>query len=254
MGGLVPDCPGEGGSTSVEPTFSSLDPEDWPGARAQAHRMLDDILDHLEGLRSGPVWRPLPSTVRTAFEAPLPMEPTGLEVVHAEFLQNILPYSTGNLHPAFMGWVHGGGNLAGMLGEMLAGGLNANLGGRDHAPIEVERQILRWARQLFGFPETASGLFLTGTSMANFLGLLVARHAAVGSLAGPASMEGLTAYASSAVHGCVPQAMDLAGLGRSALRRIPVDAMGRMDLGALESALGADRAAGLRPFLVVGTA
>jgi glutamate/tyrosine decarboxylase-like PLP-dependent enzyme len=174
--------------------------------------------------------------------------------VHQEFLQHVLPYGTGNLHPGFMGWVHGGGNLAGMLGEMLAGGLNANLGGRDHAPIEVERQVLRWARQIFGFPETASGLFVTGTSMANFMGLLVARHADLESQPPGTSKEQLVAYSSSAVHGCVPRALDMSGLGRGALRLLPTDGNGRMRLDALEEAIVEDRARGLRPFLVVGTA
>ena len=61
------------------------------------------------------------------------------------------------------------GNAAGMLGEMLAAGLNANLGGRDHMPIEVERQIAHWMAGLFGLPEGASGLFVTGSSMANLM-------------------------------------------------------------------------------------
>jgi aromatic-L-amino-acid decarboxylase len=239
---------------TVDSSSRSLDPEDWPQARLQAHRMLDDMLDHLEGLRAGPVWRPMPAMVRAGFAEPLPMGPTPLGDVHQEFLQQVLPYSTGNLHPGFMGWVHGGGNLAGMLGEMLAGGLNANLGGRDHAPIEVERQVLRWVRQIFGFPETASGLFVTGTSMANFMGLLVARHAALEGQALGSIREGLVAYTSAAVHGCVPRAMDMAGLGRGALRLIRVDAEGRMRLDALEGALAEDRARGLLPFLVVGTA
>ncbi len=239
---------------TVDPSSRGLDPEDWPQARLQAHRMLDDLFDHLESLRAGPVWRPMPATVRASFDAPLPMEPSPLNDVHQEFLWHVLPYGTGNLHPGFMGWVHGGGNIAGMLGEMLAGGLNANLGGRDHAPIEVERQILRWVRHLFGFPETASGLFVTGTSMANFMGLLVARHAALERQTPGSAQEGLVAYASAAVHGCVPRAMDMAGLGRGALRLVPVDGAGRMRLDALEGALAEDRARGLHPFLVVGTA
>jgi aromatic-L-amino-acid/L-tryptophan decarboxylase len=240
--------------SSPESSFHSLDPEDWPQARLQAHRMLDDLFDHLESLRTGPVWQPMPAVVRKGFDAPLPMGPTPLSEVHQEFLQHVLPYSTGNLHPGFMGWVHGGGNVAGMLGEMLAGGLNANLGGRDQAPIEVERQILRWARQLFHFPETASGLFVTGTSMANFMGLLVARHAVLERQT-PGSTQGeLVAYASAAVHGCVPRAMDMSGLGRGALRLIPVDAEGRMRLDLLGRAVLEDQAKGLHPFLVVGTA
>ena len=70
-----------------------------------------------------------------------------------------LPYATGNVHPGFMGWVHGGGTAVGMLAEMLAAGLNANLGGRDHMPIEVERQIVEWTRAMFGFPERARAGF-----------------------------------------------------------------------------------------------
>ncbi len=237
-----------------EPRIPSLDPEDWQADRAQAHRMLDDMLDHLEGLRSGPVWRPMPDAVRASFDAALPMEPSTLGKVHEDFLHGVLPYSTGNLHPGFMGWVHGGGNLAGMLGEMLAGGLNANLGGRDHAPIEVERQVLRWVRQLFGFPASASGLFVTGTSMANLMGIHVARHAVLGSLGSGSAQADLVAYASSAVHGCVPRALEMLGLGRGVLRLVPTDGCGRMRLDELDAAIAKDRAAGLHPFLLVGTA
>jgi glutamate/tyrosine decarboxylase-like PLP-dependent enzyme len=237
-------------------SHSSLDPEDWPATREQAHRMLDDMLDHIQNLRAGPVWQPIPAAVRAVFDAPLPTKPSALDAVHQDFLHNVLPYSAGNLHPSFMGWVQGGGNVAGMLGEMLAGGLNSNLGGRDQAPLEVERQILRWMRTIFGFPETASGLFVTGSSMANFMGLLVARHSAIGKLPlmRTAADGDLVAYASTAVHGCVPQAMDLSGLGRAALRRIPVDGNGRMRLDLLNAAIADDRADGHRPFMVVGTA
>ena len=120
--------------------------------------MLDDMFDYLEHIRERPVWQPMPGDVRAKFRSDLPVAPMELSAVHDEFMRDILPYSNGNVHPGFMGWVHGGGNAAGMLAEMLAAGLNANLGGRDHAPIEVERQIVRWMIELFGFPKTASGL------------------------------------------------------------------------------------------------
>jgi aromatic-L-amino-acid decarboxylase len=157
-----------------------------------------------------------------------------------------------------MGWVHGGGNVVGMLAEMLAGGLNANLGGRDHVPIEVEHQIVQWTRQMFGFPDTASGLFVTGTSTANLMAVLVARAARFGPAVrrhGLTDRGGrLTAYASVATHGCIAQAMDLAGFGTDALRRIPVDRRHRIDVAALRAQVAADRAAGFEPFLVVGSA
>ena len=105
--------------------------------------MLDDMFDYLEHIRARPVWQPTPDAVRARFDTPVPRAPTDLGAVHADFMRDVLPFATGNAHPGFMGWVHGGGNVAGMLAEMLAAGLNANLGGRDHAPIEVERQISR---------------------------------------------------------------------------------------------------------------
>ena len=177
--------------------------------------MLDDILDYIENIRERPVWQPIPNSVRERFHAGVPTGPTDLAAVHDEFMRDILPFATGNTHPGFMGWVHGGGNVPGMLAEMLAAGLNANLGGRDHMPIEVERQIVHWLRQLFEFPSSASGLFVTGTSMANLLGVLIARTRALGVEVRrngvAAAGKRLAAYTSAAAHGCIAQAMDLSG-------------------------------------------
>jgi aromatic-L-amino-acid decarboxylase len=220
--------------------------------------MLDDIIDYLEHIRERPVWQPIPDSVRARFHGPVPVAPTELAAVHDEFMRHILPFTAGNAHPGFMGWVHGGGNPAGMLAEMLAAGLNANLGGRDQVPLEVERQIVHWVRGLFGFPESATGLFVTGTSMANLIGVLVARTSALGLDVRRNGIAGggrrLTAYCSVAAHGCISQAMDLSGIGSAALRLVATDDHNRIDLAALNGALAADRRAGFTPFLVVGTA
>ncbi len=247
----------------VEPTFSepecqTLDPRDWDGFRAQAHRMLDEILDYTRNICQRPVWQPIPREVRQRFRSALPAGPSSLAEIHQEFINYILPFAVGNAHPGFMGWVHGGGTPVGMLAEMLAAGLNANVGGRDQIPLEVERQIAQWMRTLFGFPESAAGLFVTGTSMANFISVVVARDAELGcdvrrqGLA--AKAKRLTAYASTAVHECISKAMDLCGAGSDALRLIPIDNRHRMDLAALEQAIHKDREAGCHPFLVVGSA
>ncbi|MFZ1084625.1 MAG: aspartate aminotransferase family protein [Terracidiphilus sp.] len=235
----------------------SLDPADWAAFRAQAHRMLDDMLGYVETIRERPVWQPIPAEVRVRFRSAAPLAGEELAEVHAEFMQNVLPYTQGNVHPGFMGWVNGGGTPVGMVAEMLAAGLNANCGGRDHIPVEVERQVTRWVAEIFGFPQTATGLFVTGTSMANLIAVLVARDSALGfdvRATGVAAERRLTAYTSKAVHGCVPKAMDIAGLGSDALRQIPTDSNFHMDLSALAEAIQQDRAAGLTPFLVVGTA
>src|ERR1700722_18237829 len=107
----------------------NLDPHDPDALRRLGHRMLDDMFDHLTGLRNGPVWRPMPPDLRAEMRAPLQDETIGPEAAYDSFRRLVLPYATGNLHPGFMGWVHGGGNMVGMLAELLSGALNANLGG-----------------------------------------------------------------------------------------------------------------------------
>ncbi len=236
--------------------MDSLDPTDWSDLRALGHRMVDDMFDHYATLRDGPVWQKMPVPLRQELHRPLPRDPTSAQAVYDDFQRLVKPYATGNLHPRFMGWVHGGGNPIGMLAELLAGGLNANLGGRDHAPIEVERQVIAWAAEMLGFPANASGVLVTGTSIANLIGVLVARSSKLGPAVRSEGVDGarLVAYTSTAAHGCLPRAMEMAGLGRDALRMIPTDGQGRMRLDVLHQQVAVDRADGACPFLIVGTA
>ncbi len=240
----------------MQDVSATLDPEDWSELRALGHRMMDDMIDHLAALRDGPVWRPMPDAVRAGFALPLPATGRPLAALYEDFGASIQPYVTGNTHPRFMGWVHGGGNPVSMLAELLAGAMNANCGGRDHAGIAVERQVIAWAAEMLGLPAATSGVLLTGSSMANFIAVLCARFKALGAEARATGIGGakLVAYASAGVHRCVPGAMDMAGLGAEALRKIPLDGDFRMDIAALRSAIAADIAAGNRPFLLVGTA
>ena len=238
------------------PATNSLDPEDWTALRALGHRMLDDVFDQMAGLRDAPVWQRMPDAVRGSWSEALPRAGADPETVYADFQRRIAPYGVGNRHPQFFGWVHGGGTMVGALAELLAGGLNANCGGRDHAPIACEAQVIRWSAEMLSMPATSSGLVVSGTSIANLVAVLVARKAALGptSRRTGAGGAGLTAYASEAAHICVSRALDMAGIGSDALRLIPCDADGRMVLAALDDRIGADRAAGRHPFLVVGTA
>jgi aromatic-L-amino-acid/L-tryptophan decarboxylase len=235
---------------------TDLDPTDWEAFRAIGHRMLDDMIDHLRDRRTEPVWRPLPDATREALRAPLDPAPLALATIYDRFRERVFPYGTGNTHPRFMGWVHGGGTPVGMLAEMLAAGLNANLGGRDHAPIEVERQVIRWAAEAFGLPAIAGGLLVTGSSMANFMAVLMARTVALGADCRRDGLGNLrlTAYASAGAHRCVPDALDMAGIGSAALRLIPTNNDFAMDQTALAAAIAADRQQGAVPFMVIGTA
>lgn len=247
-----PRSPGEGADRALD-----LDPGDWGEFAALGHRALDDMVDFLRTVRERAVWVETPAEVRRELEADLPLGGGAFADVLSDFDRLIKPYATGNIHPAFMGWVHGAGTPVGMIAEMLAAGLNANCGGRNHVGLVVERQVTRWMQQAFQFPDSASGVFVTGTSMANFVALLVARNHVLGDDVRRKGIVGgpqLTAYASSAAHGCIAQAMQLAGLGSDHLRLIACGADGAMQPAELAARVEADRRDGLRPFLVVGTA
>ncbi len=234
----------------------SLDPDDWEAFRATMHRAVDAVVDDLAAAGEGPAWRAVPDGVKDALLEPPPARGEPLETTLARFDRLVRPYPTGNRHPRFFGWVHGAGNAAGVLAELLAAGMNANVGGREHAAVYVERAVIAWFRALFAFPETAGGVVTTGTSMGNLLGVVAARDAALGAGARARGVAGarLTAYASDAAHDSVAKAMRVAGLGEAALRRIGTGAAGTVDAQAMRARIEADRHDGARPFLIVATA
>ena len=237
---------------------AGLDPADWPAYRALAHTMLDEAMSLLEGVRERPVWQPVTASATLELSRPLPLEPEGAEATAASALRAILPFATGNSHPRFFGWVHGSGTPGGVIADMLAAAMNSNAGGRDHGAIHVERQVIGWCRSLFGLPESASGLLVSGTSMATLIALTVARNSALGSdarkLGLGASARPLVGYTSSEAHSSVARAVEMLGLGNSALRSLPANSDFQLDPEALQAAIWADKAAGNTPFAVIATA
>jgi glutamate/tyrosine decarboxylase-like PLP-dependent enzyme len=233
-----------------------LDSTNAAAFRAFAHRALDDALDGLSNVAERPAWQPVPHGVKARLACRVPATPSDLEAVYAEFRDLIEPYENGNRHPRFMGWVHGNGTPSGMLAEMLAAALNANVGGREHSAVYVERAVIAWSAEIFGFPATASGILTSGTSLANLIAVLVARtrHAGAGVRAGGVADHRLVGYTSAAAHRCVPAAFDISGIGTSALRLIPTDARYRLDCAELQRAIDGDRRAGNLPFMVIATA
>lgn len=236
----------------------SLDPENWEALRALGHRMVDDMLKFLETVRERPVWQPIPDEVKAQLKQPIPHEGQGQEAVYEEFLRDILPYPMGNIHPRFWGWVIGTGTPFGMLAEMLAAGMNPNVGGAEHIANYVEQQVIDWCKEMLHYPAEASGILVSGGSMANLVGLTVARNTSAGFDVRKQGVQGdtpyLTVYGSREMHSSIQRGIEMLGLGSDALRLIPVNAEFQIDIMALEKAIAADKAAGYKPLCIVGNA
>jgi aromatic-L-amino-acid decarboxylase len=237
----------------------TLDPANWEEFRSLAHQMTDDILNYLSTLRSRPAWQPMPDDVRARLQnEPVPFAGQGEQAAYRAFIENVLPYPNGNIHPRFFGWVQGNGTPLGMMADMLGAAINPHMAGFNQAPAVVEAQVIRWFIQLMGFPESASGVLALGGSMANVLGLAIARNTYAGfdvrAEGLHQSKSRLMVYTSTETHRWIVKGMEFLGLGRDSLRRIPVGPDFQIDVNLLREAILQDRQDGHHPVCIVGSA
>lgn len=234
-----------------------LDPADWERYRALAHRMLDESLDYLRDVRTRPTWQPTPVAVRAEIaNEPVPRSGRGEEAAYEDFLRLVRPYPNGNIHPRFWGWVMGTGTPQTAMADFLSSVVNPQMGGLDHAPVFVEQQVVKWFAELMGFPTTAGGILISGGTMANVLGLAVARRQRAGwdvRVKGTYGGPPLRVYASGEVHSWLKKSCDFLGMGEEAFRRVPTHGDFTVNVAEMARMIAEDRAAGLQPFCIVGT-
>lgn len=236
---------------------------DWEPARARAFadKTADIWQELLERLPSMPVaGRWSAKQVHDAMAIPIPDEPMDDGALFAYLREMAFDWSTYCGHPRFMAYISGSGTAPGAAADLLAAGLNANLGGWRLSPsaTEIELALTRWfAREVFGLPEGAGGMIASGGAMANFIALKAARDNRAGwnvRRLGVAGGPRLAMYLSSETHVVSARAADMLGIGTDQVRSIPVDGDYRIDVDALREAVEADRAAGVQPLAVVASA
>ena len=236
----------------------TLDPENWEGMKTLAHTMVDDMFAYLKNISDEPTWRKIPDDVKKHFQENLPEKSKPIEDIYADFKQNILPYKKGSVHPRFWAYVEGTGTPFAMMADMLASGFNSNVTIGECAAMHVDKQVIEWSKQMMNFPKSGSGILLSGGSMANITGIVIARNAYGEKLVRDKGLQSLekplTLYISTETHSCVIKAAEVAGIGTQGIRKVRVGSDFRMDTEHLKQLIAEDKKNGYAPFCVVGNA
>jgi aromatic-L-amino-acid/L-tryptophan decarboxylase len=234
----------------------SLDPRDWDELKKLGNVMVNDMVNFLQTIREQPVWTKPPQSAKNSFKTPLPYSPMELGEVYNEFKQNILPYYLGNIHPRYWSWVMGAGTAQSMLAEMLAAGMNCNVGIGDQAPMYVDRQVIDWCRQMMSFPPESSGALVSSASVANLNALIVARNSVSTSIrsSGINGQKKMVVYASTETHSSIQKAAEIIGIGSDGVRKVKVNDKYEMDTVHLQELIEEDKKEGNIPFCIVANA
>ncbi len=210
------------------------------------------IVDHFVNLPNQSVTKPSTlANLRSGLQETLPLGPTPISDVLKQVQQFVLSEMTHNDHPRNFAFVPGPSNFVGAMADAISSALNifcgAWIGPSGAAQIEV--MTIEWLRQLFEFPATAGGLFVSGGSMANLTCLAVARHTNLAN--NPANA---TVYFSDQTHSSVAKGLKILGFQQYQLRKLPSDENFCLPMEVLAQKIAVDRQQGLVPFCVVANA
>ncbi|TVP75254.1 MAG: aminotransferase class V-fold PLP-dependent enzyme [Gemmatimonadales bacterium] len=228
-----------------DPASLALTPDEM---RALGYQAVDALVERWTGLEDAP---PLSGASRAELDerlahlAPPPEEGRDPARVLEEAVGQILPLAARVDHPRFWAYVPSAPTWPSVVADFLVAGHNVFQGTWQGSagPSWVELQVVEWFRQWIRMPEGSGGVFTSGGSMANFLAVVTALHAA-GRPARPA------VYMSDQAHSSLARAARAAGIAPECIRILPTGPDLLLDPQAVDAALTADRQAGLHPVLV----
>jgi glutamate/tyrosine decarboxylase-like PLP-dependent enzyme len=225
----------------------SLSPDEF---RRLGHLVVDRLADHLAGLDALPPIAPADPAWSAASLDPCPDGPSDPDAAIAALFAQILPRGQLTTHPRFFARISGPSNPVSVLADLAGVGWNVFAGswtgGAGAAAVELA--VLEWLRQWMGMPAGSEGVLVSGGSVGTLTALVA------GALARVADRSRATGYASEHTHSAVARAWRVLGFAPAHLRVLPADAGFRLPPDAVAAAVADDRAAGLEPFCVMGTA
>src|SRR5215510_12402995 len=153
--------------------------------RLLGHDVVDRIAGFLASIHTRPVTpAECPEEVREVLAAAsvLPEEGKDPKALLRDATTLLFEHSLFNGHPRFYGYITSSPAPIGMLADLLAAAVNANVGAWKLAPMatEMEGQVIRWLAEFIGYPADCGGLLLSGGNIANLTCFLAARAAIAG--------------------------------------------------------------------------
>ena len=169
-------------------------------------------------------------------DEPLPQRSTDGQQVLKILDETVAPATMAMAGPRFFGFVIGGCLPVSLAANWLAGAWDQNAGLYLSTPgvSRIEMVTLRWLNELFGFPATTVGGFVTGATMANFTALAAARHQVLEQAGWSVEADGLfgappiMVIVGEEAHPTLFKSLGLLGLGRTRLTCVPADGQGRL--------------------------
>jgi aromatic-L-amino-acid decarboxylase len=220
---------------------------------AMGSLVLERVIAHITSLGAQPARGDLAGVEEAAraLVEPPPEHGTDLPRLLEPLFAEWVPRSFNSAGPGYLAYIPGGGLFPAALADLIADSVNRYTGVWNAAPllVQLEANALDWIRQWMEFPAEARGLVTSGGSFANFGAIVTARETLLGS-----SLRDGVLYVSTHTHHSVAKAASLAGVLVDRVRSIAVDDRFRLSVDALRRQIADDRAAGLKPFLVVSTA
>jgi aromatic-L-amino-acid decarboxylase len=201
-----------------------------------------------------------PGDLHRALPAEAPEDGEPFETIFADFETLVMPGITHWNHPRFFAYFSISATPAAVVAEALAAALdvNAMTWRTSPAATELEEVVLVWLRQLLGLDDGLHGIVYDTASIAGFTALAAAREA-LGleirerGMAGRDDLPPLRVYITDHTHSHVEKAAIALGLGRANVVKVACDDVFAMRPDALEAALAADVARGMRPMCVAAT-
>lgn len=222
--------------------------------------MAEIVGEHVAGLADRRVTpEATPAELEKLFDEPLPDKGISIEEILERVRREVAPNAMGVPSPRYFGQFNPTPLPIGVWADVFSSMLNQNAGAWRNGPTSamIEARVIRWLCDLLNYGPQSFGTLASGGSEANLIALKCARDGVAATIKDHgvrSAANDLVVYASEQCHYSIDKSVDILGMGRNSLRKIPTDERFHLRVDALLEQIARDRDAGLLPACIVGVA